>query len=94
MADKDDDWHDKVLEMADRLELTGDSRRKYVHEHMTRAGYKMEPNYVRADDDDDDDDSGEFFSSKRRSRRQSRDDDDDGKGSRRRKSGGPDSWYS
>ena len=58
MADKDDTFHDDVLAMADRLGLKGDRRRKYVHEHMTGAGYRMEPTYVPDDSDDDDDDKG------------------------------------
>jgi hypothetical protein len=84
MADKDDDdLYDSVSNMADRLKLKGKERTTYIHEHMTRGGYKAVPNYVKADDDDDDDDSGSpFFGSRRgnrsgsrRSRR--RDDDDD-----------------
>ena len=84
MADKDDDdLFDSVSSMADRLKLKGKERTTYIHEHMTRGGYKAVPNYVKADDDDDDDDSGSpFFGSRRgnrsgsrRSRR--RDDDDD-----------------
>ena len=84
MADKDDDdLYDSVSNMADRLKLKGGERSKYIHEHMTRGGYKAVPNYVKADDDDDDDDSSSpFFGSRRgnrsgsrRSRR--RDDDDD-----------------
>jgi hypothetical protein len=102
MADKDDDLHDRVLDMADRLGLKGNDRRKYVHEHMTRGGYRMEPTYVPADDDDDDQDDDPFFG-KPKSHRRSRDDDDDDRGGRsrgrergreRRRGGGSDDWYS
>jgi hypothetical protein len=85
VADKDDDLLDSVTAMADRLKLGGKERSTYIHEHMTRGGYKAVPNYVLADDDDDDDDdkgSGFFGGGgKRRSRdrgRSSRRDDDDG----------------
>jgi len=90
MADKDDDFPDAVSDMADRLGLKGRDRTRYVHEHMTRGGYKAVPNYVKADDDDDDDDDGSPFFGKQRSRR-SRDDDDDGKRRTRRSS--DDGWY-
>ena len=102
MADDTDDLHDQVLAMADRLKLTGNDRRKYIHEHMTRGGFRMEPTYVKDDGDDDDDDRDPFFGkssgSRSASRRRSRDDDDD-RGSRSGRSrgdrrGGPDSWYS
>jgi hypothetical protein len=92
----DDDMFDTVSSMADRIGLKGKERTSYIHEHMTRSGYRAVPNYVKDDgDDDDDDDSGGFFrgSDKRRSR--SRDDDDDDRGSRRsrRSRGGGDDWY-
>lgn len=83
MTDKDDDLLDSVTAMADRLKLKGKERGSYIHEHMTRSGYKAVPNYVRDDgDDDDDDDSSSFFGGKRGSRSGSRrsrrrDDDDD-----------------
>ena len=85
MADKDDDLLDQVTGMADRLKLSGKERQTYIHEHMTRGGYKAVPNYVLADDDDDDDDdkgSGFFSGGGRRSRdrgrSRSRSNDDDG----------------
>lgn len=100
MADKDDDFHETVSAMAERLGLKGDDRRKYVHEHMTRGGYRMEPTYVPNDDDDDDDSSG-FFGSSGRSRSRNRNDEDDDRGSRRssgsrsgsRRSGRGSSWF-
>jgi hypothetical protein len=86
MADKDDDLYEAVSAMADRIGLKGGEKQKYVHDHMTRGGYKAVPQYVPADDadDDDDDDDKPFFrrqrgrrdSSRDRSRRRSRDDDD------------------
>jgi hypothetical protein len=82
MADKDDDLLDRVTDMADRLELTGSERRSYIHEHMTRSGYKAVPQYVKGDSDDDDDNGSPFFGGSRR--RSSRDDDDDDDRSRRR----------
>lgn len=97
MADQDDNWHDRVIEMADDLELTGNDRRDYIHRHMTKKGYRMEPTYVKDDQDDDDDDDGGFFGSSggKRSRRSSRDDDDGDRGRRRsRGGGGSDNWYS
>lgn len=83
MADKDDDLYESVSAMADRIKLTGQDRTKYIHDHMTRGGYKAIPQYVPADDkDDDDDDDSPFFNRKRRkprggSQRRTRDDDDD-----------------
>lgn len=104
MADQDDTFHDDVLRMADRLGLKGDRRRKYVHEHMTSGGYRMEPTYVPDDsgDDDDDDDKDSGFGlgrSRSRSRGRSSRDDDDGDSGRSGRSGksgrgGADNWYS
>lgn len=97
MADKDDGLLDRVTEIADDLELTGRERRAYIHEHMTRKGYKAVPQYVRGDSEDDDDDSGGFFGPSGK-RRNSRDDDDDDRPSRRRRpasrsSRRSDDWY-
>lgn len=83
MADKDDDLFDAVSGMADRIKLKGKDRERYIHDHMTRGGYKAVPQYVPDDsgEDDDDDDDGPFFSKRRKprggSRRRTRDDDDD-----------------
>jgi hypothetical protein len=86
--DDNDDLFSTVTGMADRLKLTGKERQTYIHEHMTRSGYRMEPTYVPGgDDDDDDDSSGGFFGSSRnssrsrsrssgRNRGRTRDDDD------------------
>ena len=67
--DDDDDLIGTVSGMADRLKLSGKERQTYIHEHMTRSGYRMEPTYVPGGDDDDDDDrsAGGFFSSGSRS---------------------------
>jgi len=92
MADKDDDFPDAVADMADRLGLEGKDRSRYIHEHMTRGGYKAVPNYVKKDkDDDDDDDDSPFFGRRRRSRSSS---GDDGGRSRRRRDDDDDGWYS
>ena len=85
MADKDDELLDSVSNMADRLKLTGKERSQYIHEHMTRSGYKAVPQYVKGSDDDDDDDASPFFGKRRR-----RDDDD---GRRRRRPRDDDDWY-
>jgi hypothetical protein len=80
VADKkdDDDLYDMVSGMADRLKLEGKERSRYIHEHMTRGGYRAVPNYVKADEEDEDDKGSGFFGGSRsrsgRSRR-SRDDD-------------------
>ena len=89
MADDKDDLFDSVSAMADRLKLAGSERSRYIHEHMTRGGYKAVPQYVLADDDDDDDDdkgSGFFGGGKRK--RGSRD------GGGRRSRSDDDDWYS
>lgn len=93
MADKDDTLYDDVSAMADRIGLEGSDRTKYIHQHMTRGGYKAVPNYVPAEESDDDEEQDEFFgaSGKRKrsdsgrsrrssgssGRRRNRDDDDD-----------------
>jgi hypothetical protein len=88
VADKDDDLFDSVSAMAERMGLKGSERRRYIHEHMTRSGYRAEPTYVRDDGDDDDDDNGSgFFAGKRRQGRR-----DDDRSSRRRRD--DDDWYS
>lgn len=84
MADDNDDLYDQVSAMAKRLKLKGDERTQYIHEHMTRSGYRAIPNYVKDDSKDDDEGKGSPFfgsgsgnrSSSSRSRRR-RDDDDD-----------------
>jgi hypothetical protein len=93
MADKDDDLFDSVNAMADRLKLKGRERTKYVHDHMTRGGYRAVPQYVPAEDNEDDDDDDTPFFSRRRHR--SRDDDDDTRQTRRRsrRDSSGDDWY-
>ena len=61
--DKEDDLYDRVADMADRLDLSGREREQYIHEHMTRGGYRAVPQYVRdeGDDQDRDRDSGSGF---------------------------------
>lgn len=100
MSDEDDGDYEGVAAMADRLQLTGRERDKYIHQHMTGLGYRMKPSYVRDEGDGDDDDDGDrFFGG--RSRRPNRDrdrDDDRDRGGRSRDRGGRsrsgDDWYS
>jgi hypothetical protein len=73
--------------MADRIGLKGSDRTKYIHEHMTRGGYRAVPQYVKDEDGDGDDDSGSGFFGKRQ--RSSRDGGDSGKRRRRE----DDDWY-
>jgi hypothetical protein len=93
VADNDDDLLDSVTSMADRMGLKGRERTSYIHEHMTRSGYRAVPNYVKdeGDDDDDDEPSGFFRGSRSRGSR-SRDDDD--RPSRRSRNRDRDDWYS
>jgi hypothetical protein len=95
MSDEDDQDYTSVSGMADRLGLKGSRRTKYIHEHMTGLGYRMQPNYVPGgNDDDDEDDDGLMPSARRRRRRDGDDDDDSGnrpRQSRRRSHG--DDWY-
>lgn len=69
MADKDDDDFEIVSAMADRLQLTGRDRDRYIHQHMTGLGYKMQPSYVTRDEEDDDDADDDRFFPRRRSGR-------------------------
>jgi hypothetical protein len=89
--DDDDDLQEQVEHMADRLGLKGSDRQKYVHDHMTRGGYRAVPTYVPRDDKDDDDDDDEppFFNRQRR--RRTRDDSQDRQRTRSR--GTQDDWY-
>lgn len=91
MVDKEDDsLFDDVSSMADRIGLKGQDRQRYIHEHMTRSGYRAVPNYVRdeGEDEEGEEDSG-FFGSRRRSNRDR--DTDGGRSERRRR--GSDDWY-
>jgi hypothetical protein len=95
--DKDDDLYDQVSAMADRLGLEGSERNRYVHEHMTRAGYDAVPQYVRREDDDDrdrDSDRGSFFGRDRDRDRDRRPRGRDDRRDRDRPRGGGDDWYS
>lgn len=62
-----DDLLEQVTAMADRMGLEGADRRSYIHEHMTRSGYRAEPTYVREEQDESDRDDSKgsgFFRSK------------------------------
>ena len=92
MADNEEDTlYDDVSAMADRIGLKGPDKQKYIHEHMTRSGYRAIPTYVRADEDEEDeeDDSGSgFFGSGKKRKRPP------AEGGRRSRGSGSDDWYS
>jgi hypothetical protein len=68
MANENEDgFFAQVEAMAERLGLTGDDRQKYVHEHMTRGGYRMVPSYVK-DDDEGDTGGSDFFGNRKRNK--------------------------
>ena len=94
MADsQEDSLYDDVSAMADRLKLTGRDRTQYIHEHMTRSGYRAVPTYVK-DDEEEEDDSGSgssFFGGRRR--RPTRDQESGGHGTRTRRQRDDDDWY-
>jgi hypothetical protein len=77
VADSDDDLMESVTAMADRLKIKGKERQTYIHEHMTRGGYRAVPNYVKADDDEDEDKGSGFFGGGGRRRNRGKDDDND-----------------
>ena len=87
--DKEDDLYESVARMADRLKLEGEERGRYIHEHMTRGGYRAVPQYVRDEGDEDGGKSGgsSFFSGGRR-----RSSGDGGRSKSRRDQ--DDDWYS
>jgi hypothetical protein len=53
--------HKSVSQMADRLNLQGEEREKYVDKHMTTLGHKSARTYLPGGDDDDDNDSDSGF---------------------------------
>lgn len=63
-----------VTAQANRMKLTGKDRERYIHEHMTRYGYKAKRTYYEPEDDDDNSGGG-FFGRRRRS--EGDDDDED-----------------
>jgi hypothetical protein len=80
---KDDDLYDVVSGMADRIGLEGKERSQYIHNHMTRGGYRAVPNYVKDDGEGKDEDTGGgFFASSSRRKR-----------SDQRKSSDEEDWY-
>ena len=42
---------EQVTAMADQLKLEGDERDGYIHQHMTKAGYKAVPTYILPDEE-------------------------------------------
>lgn len=76
----DQEDYESVSKMADRLQLKGKDRSRYIHDHMTGFGYRMVPSYVREDEDGEEEDSrffGRRSRSSSRSRRSERDAEDD-----------------
>lgn len=83
--DDDDDTFEAVSNLADRMGLKGERRTRYIHDHMTQAGYRRvvsKDSYRKGSKDDDDDDdnntSSRWFGgggSRRGGGSRSRDDD-------------------
>lgn len=91
MADDQDDFYDSVAAMAERMGLKGKERERYIHEHMTRSGYRAVPTYVLDEgDEEDSEDDGGFFGSGGRRRPQER---RDRSGGRPRRPRSDDDWY-
>lgn len=90
--DDDDDLFDSVNAMADRLGLSGKERTSYVHESMTRGGYRAVPQYVKSDDDEDDEDDSPFFGRSGRKRRSDAGRSSSGGSRRRRRDEDDDDW--
>jgi hypothetical protein len=63
-----DDFLTMVKNMAARMGLEGKEEQKYVHEHMTRAGYSMVPSYVKDDESEENEDT-DFFGNKKKAKR-------------------------
>jgi hypothetical protein len=54
MADTDtDDFLSQVTAMAEKVCKDDDEKKKYIHQHMTRAGYEAIPTYVKKEDGKD-----------------------------------------
>jgi hypothetical protein len=63
------EFFDAVSAMADELSFDDEQDRgRYIHQHMTRAGYKMVPSYVDDEESGAKDDDDFFGTSSRRSR--------------------------
>jgi hypothetical protein len=96
VADSEEDsLFDDVSAMAERIGLKGRDKERYIHEHMTRGGYRAVPSYVR-DEEEEEEDEGHgsgFFGSGSQRRRQRPDDRDRGSRPPRRGSRDPDDWY-
>lgn len=90
-----DDLLEQVTAMADRMGLEGRDKRDYIHEHMTRSGYRAEPTYVREEPEESDRDGDKgsgFFRSKGADRDRGRGNRSD-RGSRDRDRGTGKDWY-
>jgi hypothetical protein len=75
-----DDFLTQVKSMAARMGLEGKDEQKYVHEHMTRAGYRMVPSYV-LDDETGGDDDKDFFGNPKKAKKAGTENEDKGGGS-------------
>lgn len=77
MADRDDNFLDRVAELADEIGLTGRDKEEYIGRHAKAKGYRGVTNWVK---DSGDDGSSGFFGSGGRDggRDRNRDRDRDG----------------
>jgi hypothetical protein len=73
------EFFDAVSEMANKLfgQDEEEDRGRYIHQHMTRAGYRMVPSYVDDDSSDGKNDDDGFFPSRKTQRTQQRGNDRD-----------------
>lgn len=80
-GDEDDDFFDRVEEMAEHLGMKGREKEQYIHEHMTRGGYRRvqsRDSYKRVERNDEEEERGSgFFNRGGRDRGRRRNDDDD-----------------
>jgi hypothetical protein len=78
--DQEDDFFDRVVSMADRLGIKGQSRTNYIDDHMLQAGYERvqaRESYAKVRQaDEDDQSSGNRWGFGARNRSSGRDDDD------------------
>lgn len=81
--EEEDTLYDDVVRMADRMQLKGEKRRTYIHDHMLQGGYEpvqTRESYqrkVREEEEGTQSDSSRWFGRSREERTRSRRDDDD-----------------
>jgi hypothetical protein len=73
----DVECQDLTEELADRMDMEGDERDKFIHRCMIRAGYKAVPEYVKDTDKDDVNSKDKGKGRNGSSRTRKTDDDDD-----------------